>query len=460
MAYTRTDEAIQHLSAQVAGSVLTPDNADYETTRRGFNLLIDQHPALILLPASARDIVAGVQFAREQNLGVSVQLTGHGIQHPADGALLIVPSRMNAVRVDVTARRARAEAGALWQDVLDQAAPHGLAPLMGTAPRIGVVGYTLGGGIGWLARRYGLAVDAVRSVDIVTPDAVLRHASADENGDLFWALRGGGGNFGVVTAIEFDLYPVAKVYGGALIYPGESALDVLRFFREWARTAPDELTSMVGIIRFPNIPQLPEHLRGQIMVNVRAAYAGPAEHGAALIQPWLDWRAPTANSFHEMPFAEIGVITSDPTTPTASYASSEMFDSLSDEALSIIANAITDPQTPLLYVDLRHAGGAVARVDDRTAATGNRDAGFYFQMAGLAVVPPMREAVAAKIAELRVALKPYVRGGVYQNFMTGVEASQRTQDAYGDSFERLGQVKAKVDPDNRFRYSYQIAAPK
>ncbi len=460
MTYSQTIESIQTLREQVRGDVFTPDSADYETTRRGFNLLIDHHPALILVADDAQDIVAAVNYARQQGLGIAVQLTGHGIQHPADDALLIVPSRMTAVTVDADAHTARAEAGALWQHVLDAATPYGLAPLMGTAPRVGVVGYTLGGGLGWLARRYGLAVDAVRSVDIVTPDGVLRRANADENSDLFWAVRGGGGNFGVVTAIEFDLYPVSKVYGGSLIYPGEAALDVLRFFRDWVKNVPDELTSMLGIIKFPNIPQLPEHLRGQTMVNVRAAYAGPAESGAALIQPWLDWRAPTSNLFREMPFSEIGVITNDPTTPTASYASSEMFDSLSDEALEIIARAITDPQTPLLFVDLRHALGAVARVDASKSAVGNREATFYFQIAGLAMTPPMRDAVRAYITHVGSELRPYARGGVYQNFMAGAEANYRAKDAYGAAnLDRLIALKAKYDPDNQFRYSYQLVTP-
>ena len=354
------------------------------TNRRGARgiLSIDQHPALILLPENAEDVAAGIRFAREANLGVAVQVTGHGVKIAADADLLIVTSQMNKVEVDAEARRARVESGVIWQQVIEAASGYGLAPLLGSSPHVGVVGYTIGGGIGWLARKYGLAADSVRSIDLVTGDGVLRHASASENSDLFWGVRGGGGNFGVITGIEFDLYPVATIYGGTLVYAGELASEALRYFRDWVKTVPDELTSSLTVLKYPSVPQLPEALRGQIQVFVRAVYVGDAAEGAAYIQKWLDWHAPISNAFHEMPFSEIGTVSNDPEKPTAGYGSNEMFDDLSDEAIEIIVRRATDSASPLAANELRHAGGAIARVDADANAIGNRDAQFYFQVGG------------------------------------------------------------------------------
>lgn len=223
MAATRTIESIEALRQQFAGSVLTRDDPNYEQLRRGWDLTLDQYPALILVPRDAADIMAGVRFAREAGWGVAVQSTGHGTLYPADDNLLIVTSQVRSVQIDPEVRAARVEAGVNWKQVLDAATPHGLAPLLGSSPHVGVIGYMLGGGIGWLSRRYGFGADSIRSIDIVTTDGVLRHASPTENEDLFWGVQGGGGNFGVVTALEFNLYPVPTVFGGHLVYPPEQA---------------------------------------------------------------------------------------------------------------------------------------------------------------------------------------------------------------------------------------------
>lgn len=450
-------EQVQLLKQHVSGSVLTPADADYETTRRGWNLAVDQHPALIVVAESAADVVAGVNFAREAGLGVGVQSTGHGVHQPADDHVLIVTSRMKDVQTDVAAQTVHAEAGALWEDVIHATAAHGLAPLLGSSPHVGIVGYSLGGGFGWLARRYGLAADSIRSIDVVTADGKLRTASANENPDLFWGLRGGGVNFGVVTALEFTVYPVATVYGGFLVYPGELAREVLGFFRDWVETIPDELTSAMQIMNFPALPQMPDAIRGKTQVMVRAAYAGNAAEGAGYIQKWLDWRQPLANSFHEMPFAEIGTIANDPVNPTAGYGSNEMFDDLSDEALDIIARHATNKASPLVIHELRHAGGAIARVAPDANAIGNRDAKFYFQLGGPLFTPDAKAASAAYMAKIRAELQPYLRGSAYLNFMSGGEAVHRAQDAYlPASYQRLLALKAQYDPANLFRFGYQL----
>jgi FAD/FMN-containing dehydrogenase len=457
MALSHTVGSVEQLQDQVKGSVLTPDHPEYEKVRRSWDLSIDHHPALIIVPSNAQDVVAGVRYAREAGLGVAVQSTGHGMQYPADDSLLIVTSQMSKVQVDVEARTAKIESGAIWQQVLDAVTLHGLAPLLGSSPHVGVVGYSLGGGIGWLARRYGLAADSVRAVDIVTADGVLRHTSPTENSDLFWGLRGGGGNFGVVTALEIQLYPVAAVYGGTLTYPGDLAGDALRFYRDWIKTVPDELTSSIRIMKFPALPQLPEAMRGKIVVTVQAAFVGSAAQGEAWIRPWLDWNQPTSNTFHEIPFSEIGTISNDPVDPAAVFGSNEMLDNLSDDAIDVIVRYATDSTSPFALNELRHAGGAISRVAVDSNAIGNRDAQLFFQIGGPVFSPEVYTAMQAYLPRYKDAMKPYLRGGVYLNFMKGKEARTRVRDAYRpESYEQLLALKAKYDPDNVFRFSYQI----
>ena len=460
MAFAHPTDSVQQLQSKITGSVLLPGDTDYEQTRRGFNLAIDQHPALILIADGTQDIIAGVRFAAEHNLGISVQLTGHGIQYPADESLLIVTSRMASLHIDAKARTARIGAGARFQDVLDKSVEHGLAPLLGTSPHVGVVGYTLGGGIGWLARRYGFAADSVRWIDIVTADGTLRHTSSAENAELFWGLRGGGGNFGVVTEMEFDLYPVTTLYGGALTYPAEQAAQALRFFREWTKGVPDELTASIAVVKFPPIPQVPEALRGKCQVIVKAAYLGDGVGGAPLIQPWLDWQKPLNNTFHQMPFGEVGSIQNDPVDPAASYATSETIDELSDAAIDVLVRYATASESPILYSELRHARGAMARTDPNTSAVGNRNATYYFVAGGLTPTPQAARAVEDYARRYKEALHPYVQGGAYLNFMRGAEVRYRTRDAFEPAaFERLVALKAKYDPADLFRFSYQLVNP-
>lgn len=457
MTLTTVIKPLHALRERVSGRVILPGEPAYEEARRGWNLSIDHRPAVILVAGHAQDVVAGVAFARDEGLGIAVRSTGHGIQYPADNSLLILTSPMNRVYVDAEARTARVEAGVLWQQVLDTATPHGLAPLLGSSPHVGVIGYTLGGGIGWLARRYGLAADSVRWLDIVTADGVLRRASLSENEELFWGVRGGGGNFGVVTAMGFTLYPVAKLYGGNFLYPGDAAGEALRFFRDWVETVPNELTSSISILKFPQLPQIPEAIRGQIQVIVRAAYAGASSEGERWLQPWLQWRTPVANTFREMPFAEIATISNDPVAPVAAYGSNEMFDELSDEAIEMIATHATNRISPLITTELRHAGGAIAQVVPDANAIGNREARFYFQLGGPIFAPRTKEESAAYIRRFKADLQPYFRGSVYQNFMSGDEAFNRARDAYTpDAYRRLLALKTKYDPDNLFRFSYQL----
>lgn len=457
MNFSEHTASIQQLQQQVAGTVLTPDDADYAQARLTWNRSNNHHPALILIANDADDIATGINFAREAGLGVAIQLTGHGTQIPADDSLLIITSRLNAVQVDAEARTARVGAGVVWGQVLEAAAPYELAPLLGSSPHVGVVGYTLGGGIGWLARRFGLAADSVNWIELVTPDGILRRASATENSDLFWGLRGGGGNFGVVTQLEFKLYSVASLYGGLLAYSGDVAAEALKFYREWIKVVPEALTSSISVMKFPSFPFVPEEMRGKVQVMMRAAFVGDALEGKRWMQPWLDWQTPTTNTFREMPFSEVATISNDPVDPVAGHGSNEMLDELSDGAIEVIVRRMTDQTSPLTFTELRHAGGAISRVDRDANAISNRDALLYMNVAGLVPTPEIYKAVKEAIRQYKKDLTPYRKGGVYLNFMKGHEAAERAKDAYRpDAYERLQALKAKYDPHNLFRFSYQL----
>lgn len=457
MALNITQSTIEDLKQQVTGDVLIVDDADYETARLTWNRSTNQFPAVIVVASNPDDVIAAVNFARENSMGIAVQSTGHGTQRPADNALLIITSRMTGVEINAEAQTATVEAGVKWQGVVDKCLLHGLAPLLGTSPNVGVIGYTLGGGIGWLARRYGLAVDSVRSLDIVTPDGVLRHVSATENSDLFFGVCGGGGNFGVVTAMSFDLYSISKLYGGFLTYPAEKAGDALRFYRDWTQDVPEELTSSITVMKYPPLPQLPEAMRGKVEVILRAAYCGDdSAQGQQLIQRWLDWQTPNQNTFREMPFAEVATISNDPVDPVPAFGSNELFSELSDEVIDIVVNTMTNPAIPLTASEFRHAGGAVTRIVGDNAIS-NRDALFYFQTMGIVPTPEIKMGVKSHMEQYRGALHPYIQGGVFLNFTKTSEENNRVQQAFSpEVFQRLVELKSKYDPDNLFCYSYLL----
>ena len=256
---TITSSGVATLKAMVAGDVFVPADDGYDAARRPWNLFVDQRPAVVVFAESVVDVVRALRFARSQRMRVAPQSTGHGALpvESLEGAMLLKTSRMRRVDIYAAIRTARAEAGAQWEDVTAPAGEYGLAALAGTSPNVGVTGYTLGGGMGWLTRRFGLAANSVTAVEIVTPDGRLVRADTDHEPDVFWAVRGGGGSVGVVTALEMALYPVAKLYAGALFFPIERASEVLHAWREWTDTVPDEVTSIGRLLRLPPVPELP-----------------------------------------------------------------------------------------------------------------------------------------------------------------------------------------------------------
>lgn len=450
---------IKALRTQTQGEVILPDDAAYDSARRAWNLSVDQHPAVIVKARSVDDITAAVRFAQEVSLPVAVQSTGHGVARQADGAVLIVTAELNDFNIDPETRTAWIQAGAQWGPVLLKAQEYGLAPLLGSSPGVGAIGYTLGGGMGWLARKYGMAVDSVLAFEIVTADGQQLTVSETDHSDLFWGLRGSGGSLAVITAMQINLFPVTTVYGGTLIYPASQAKAVFQMFRAWTNAAPDDLTASIAVMNFPPIPALPEFLRGQSVVMVNACYAGAVEDGAALVQPWLEWAEPIANSFRPMSFSEVGSISNDPLNPSPGKSSGAWLAALTDEAIdTILQYALPSGGPPaLVKTEVRLAGGQIAKVAADVNAYSHRAENYLIQMVGITPTPELHQHVTEYIQVFKAALKPYLSGGVYLNFLEGAEKATSLKAAFSaESAEHLRSLKSLHDPDNRFSHAVHI----
>src|SRR5215468_4953055 len=354
---------LEALRTAVTGGVFVPGQDGYDQARQAWNLAVDERPAVVVIAESPADVARAVRFARSREMRIAPQGTGHGSAplEPLGGAILLRTVRMRDVRIDPVARTARAEAGSLWQDVTVPAAGHGLAALAGTSPNVGVTGYTLGGGMGWLARRYGLAANSVTAAEIVTPDCRLRRADADHEPDLFWAVRGAGGSVGVVTALEMRLYAVRELYAGTLFFPIERAAEVLKTWRAWTATVPDEVTSVGRILRLPPLPGVPEPLRGRAFALVEAAYLGDAASGAELIQP-LRRLGPDVDTFATIPAPALQQLNMDSDQPVPNQGDGAFLAGFPDAAIdALVAVAGPDADAPLAAIEIRHLGGALAR---------------------------------------------------------------------------------------------------
>jgi hypothetical protein len=433
------------LRTRVAGELIGRRDDGFDAARQAFILTVDQRPALVALPESAQDVVEIVRFARSMGLRVAPQGTGHGASplEGLDDAILIKTSRMRGVDINPAERTARVQAGAQWQDVTVPAAEHGLAALAGSSPNVGVVGYTLGGGVGWLARRYGLSANSVSAAEIVTPDGALVRADATTEPDLFWAVCGGGGGLGVLTAIEIALYPVRELYAGDLFFPIARSAEVLQAWREWTEDAPDEVTSIGRIMQFPPIPSVPEELRGNSFVLVEAAYLGDEREGANLIRP-LRELGPTMDTFAMIPPPGLGALHMDPPDPVPGRTDGMLLANAPGSAIdAVVAVAGPDSGSPLLSVELRHLGGALARA----SADGPQpkvDGNCAVFAVGLATTPELGEAVAAHVQLLKEKLGPWHAGYDLFNFLDS--SAEGDAALPHDSYLRLRQIKAHYDP--------------
>ncbi len=447
---------IDTLQSRLKGSALIPGDAGYDQASQPWNTAYRQRPAVIVMAQNARDVVEAIRYAKLNDLGVAIQATGHGMALAADNAVLINTSPMQDIRIDAVTQTAWVEAGVKWGIVLEKAQEVGLAPLLGSSPDVGVVGYTLGGGMGWLARKYGLSADSVNFFEMVTADGHLLHVSEEENSDLFWALCGGGGSFGVVTGLEIKLYPVTTVYAGNLLYPIQNAKEVFVHYREWIKNAPDELTSSIAVLNLPPFPEVPEFLRGKSFAVVRGCYTGDVEDGEKLLKYWRDWQAPAIDDFKAIPFSMAAIISQDPLDPSPDQSSAAWIRELTDETFDIMTS-YGGPTSPFVVIEIRHAGGVIARVPAGKNAYGNRDANHIFQMIAITPTPEAVTNAQNHIRQVKQALQPNLTGGTYINFLVGDEKWEETKRAFAtETYQRLREIKAKYDPKNRFRFSFNI----
>jgi FAD/FMN-containing dehydrogenase len=443
----RTENRARDLADRLPGRVWMPGDDGWDDARQAWNLTVDQNPVAVVFPETADDVVEAVRLARVAGLRVAPQATGHNAPPlgPLDDAILLRTGRMRAVAVDPAARRARAEAGALWADVVAPAAEHGLAGLAGSAPDVSVVGYMLGGGIGWLGRRHGVAANTVRAIELVTGEGRLVRADAEENADLFWALRGGGGAAGVVVAIEIELLPLAEVHAGVMYFAWERAGEVLQRWREWAETVPDEVTSLGRLLQLPPLPQLPDHLRGRRFAAVEAAILADEATAAALLAP-LRELGPEMDTFATVAPPALQEIHMDPPTPVPGMTGHMLLDELPTAAVdAFVAAAGPGSGSPLLSIELRHLGGALARPADDGGALSHLDAGFVMFGAGMAMDTDSAAAVLDRLATVKAALAAWGSDRDFANFAEARTAPARLWGA--EAGARLAEIARRHDPD-------------
>jgi len=449
--------AAAKLAAQAQGPVLAPGEPGFEAEITPFNLATTHRPALVLGAANAADVAAGVRFAAAHGLAAGVQATGHGAHAPIENALLVSTRRMNTVLIDPAARTATIAAGVTWRDVITAAAPYGLAPLNGSSSGVGAIGYTLGGGLPVMGRTFGFAADHLRSLQVVTADGAIRTVDAGHEPSLFWALRGGKGSFGIVTSLVCGLVPVSRLYGGGLFYPGTAALQVLRAYRPWAAALPDSVSTTLALLRLPPLPEVPEPLRGQFVVNLRVAAVTDAAEGERLLAPMRAAAPLISDAVADMPYTAVDAINRDPEHPSPVYERATLLRALTPDAEDTVL-ALAGPQahTPVATVALIQLGGALSRPPAVPNAVGGRDARFAVVAVGV-LAPGIAPLVPAAVEAVIGGLAPYSTGGTLVNFY-GIpgDAADRARPWPAETYTRLRQVKAAYDPADMFRFGHAI----
>jgi FAD/FMN-containing dehydrogenase len=440
-------------------TIVLPHDPTWNEARLAWNLAADQRPAAVALPENARDVIAVVRWARDRGLRVAPQGTGHNAIPLGSLAhtILLKTERMRGVEIDIRRQRARVQAGVLWGEVTDAAAEHGLAALAGSSPDVGVVGYSLGGGISWLARKHGLAANHITAIELVNADGDLIRADAESRADLFWALRGGGGSFGVVTALEFKLFPLQQVYGGVLFFPLERGAEVLRAWRRWVDTVPDDVTSVGRFMQFPPIPAIPEPLRGNSFALVEATSLLGQDETDELLRPLRDL-GPAMDTFKTMPVRELKHLHMDPEHPVAGFGDGMLLGEFNDDAIDAMVRVTgAGSGSPLLSVEVRHLGGELARKSPGAGALATIDGKFAMFAVGMAMTEEMGAAVKAHVEIVQAVLGPYDSGRAYLNF---TEKRQRGERLFGGAtYAKLQAVKATVDPDDVFRSNHPVYLP-
>jgi FAD/FMN-containing dehydrogenase len=443
------------------GRLISTDHTDYDTARAVWNGAVDRRPRLIARCIGTDDVVAALRFARDHDLEIAIRGGGHNVAGTAvcDDGIVIDLSLMRGVRVDPASRRAWVQGGALWGDVDRETQAHGLATTGGIVSHTGVAGLALGGGIGWLMRKHGLTVDNLLAVDVVTADGERLRASRDEHADLFWAIRGGGGNFGVVTAFEFNLHAVGPtVLAGPILWDATDAAKVLRVYREFIREAPDELGTVVRFGAAPSMPAIPEHLHWRPVMMIGACYVGPIEQGEQALRPLRAFGTPLLDLIGPTRYVAVqSALDSTVVHGWNYYWKSTHLPELCDDLVEVIAEHAFSCSSPRSYVAMFHLQGAVSRVAEGETAFGNRQASHAITIDGVwRPGEAFGDRDTSWAREFFAALGDF-RDGVYVNFLGGDEEPDRVREAYGESvYERLVEVKTSYDPDNVFHRNQNI----
>lgn len=453
------EETFQEFGRRLRGHTLRPGDGDYEIARKVYNGMVDRYPAVIVRCAGVADVIEAVKFARDNALAVAVRGGGHSVPGygVCDGGVVIDVSAMKELWVDPSERKARAGAGLTWGEFDQQTQAFGLAVTGGRVSSTGISGLTLGSGSGWLERRLGLTCDNLLSADLVTGDGQLVRANETENADLFWGLRGGGGNFGIVTSFEYRLHQIGPtVLGGMLLYPRSQARDILRFYRDYMGTAPDELGSGFAFITAPPEPELPEHIRGAPAIGIIVLYTGEMEAGDELVGKLRKFAPPAVDMVHPMPYTAVQSML-DASFPSGlqNYWKAEFMRELSDSAIEIMiehANKIVSPFTSLLLEPL---GGAFGQVSN-DMLLGNRTATFCYHALCLWQDPAEADTHISWAREFAKAMQPFSMPGVYLNFTSDQVEEERVQSSFGDKYQRLVALKDKYDPTNFFKLNQNI----
>lgn len=450
----RSNVELSDLADRLDGQVVFPSDETWDTARLAWNLAVDQRPVAVVYPESAGDVVATVLLAAEHGLRIAFNAGGHNAG-PIDWSrdtLLLKSERMRRIEIDAAARRARVEAGTLAKPLAIAAGEHGLAYLSGTCPDVGVLGYALGGGLSWMIRKFGLACNSIVAADVVTAGGRLLRIDRDTEPELFWALRGGGGNVAAVTAIELELFPIADIYAGVLFWPIERAAEILNAWREWIETVPDECESLGRMLQLPDAPFLPEHLRGRSFVLLEAAFIGAASDGAALLQPLRDLD-PEIDTVAMMPTSDLSSVNMDPDFPLPYTGDGILLTDLPRQAIDRMVEAFVG--SPLLHVEVRHLGGAAAIRSPDHGVLDAIDQPFVAFTFGLAPDADARAAVDRHVKLVLGALGPWDSGRRYLNF---AESRVDPRSIFPEEgYDRFQRTKTKYDPTEMFLANHAIS---
>lgn len=446
------------LQARVRGVVLRPGDPGWDAELAGFNAAVTHRPDLVVGAADAADVQSAVRHALSAGLSVGVQATGHGAAVAMSDGLLITTRRMDAVHVDPANQLATVQAGTLWRQVIDAAVPHGLAPVSGSSSGVGAVGYTLGGGLSVMGRTFGFAADYVRSLEIVTADGQLRQVDAESDPELFWGLRGGGGNLGIVTSMTIGLVPVRSVYGGGVFYAAEHIGTVLHAWRQWTADLPEATTTSVAILRLPPAPELPEALRGRTVAHLRFCHVGPAAEGSAVLGPMRAAAPVLMDTVTELPYAAVDAIHQDPDHPVPVCSRGLTLRELTAETVdSLLAVAGLDLPSPLIVCELRLLGGALRRGPLGGNAVGSREAAYSLTAIGI-VAPDTAEIAPAAVDAVMAGVQPWSSGQSLLNLHgTPGDDADRALAWEPDIYRRLAALTLRLDPHGLFRHGHAIA---